>query len=31
MYHETIHDNVIGMYIETFYYKTGKYGNNFIN
>jgi insertion element IS1 protein InsB len=28
---ETIHDNVIGMYIETFYYKTGTYGNNFIN
>jgi insertion element IS1 protein InsB len=25
---EQIHDNVIGMYIETFYYKTGKYGNN---
>jgi insertion element IS1 protein InsB len=25
---ETIHDNVIGMYIETFYYKTGTYGNN---
>lgn len=24
---ETIHDNVIGMYIETFYYKTGTYGN----
>ena len=28
---ETIHDNVIGMYIETFYYKTGTYGNNLIN
>ena len=25
---ELIHDNVIGMYIETFYYKTGIYGNN---
>ena len=25
---EQIHDNVIGMYIQTFYYKTGKYGNN---
>ena len=25
---ETIHDNVIGMYIEAFYYKTGIYGNN---
>ena len=25
---ETIHDNVIGLYIETFYYKTGKYENN---
>lgn len=25
---EKIHDNVIGMYIETFYYKTGTYGNN---
>ena len=25
---ETIHDNVIGLYIETFYYKTGTYGNN---
>ena len=23
-----IHDNVIGMYIERFYYKTGTYGNN---
>jgi insertion element IS1 protein InsB len=28
---ETIHDNVIGMYIERFYYKTGKYGNNKFN
>ena len=25
---EHIHDNVIGTYIETFYYKTGTYGNN---
>jgi insertion element IS1 protein InsB len=25
---EQIHDNVIGMYIERFYYKTGTYGNN---
>jgi insertion element IS1 protein InsB len=25
---ELIHDNVIGMYIENFYYKTGTYGNN---
>ena len=25
---ELIHDNVIGMYIERFYYKTGTYGNN---
>ena len=25
---ERIHDNVIGMYIENFYYKTGTYGNN---
>jgi insertion element IS1 protein InsB len=25
---EQIHDNVIGMYIEKFYYKTGTYGNN---
>ena len=25
---EQIHDNVIGMYIEAFYYKTGTYGNN---
>jgi insertion element IS1 protein InsB len=25
---EQIHDNVIGTYIETFYYKTGIYGNN---
>jgi insertion element IS1 protein InsB len=28
---ETVHDNVIGIYIETFYYRTGTYGNNFIN
>jgi hypothetical protein len=27
---ETVHDNVIGMYIENFYYKTGTYVNNFI-
>jgi insertion element IS1 protein InsB len=25
---ELIHDNVIGMYIEKYYYKTGMYGNN---
>jgi len=25
---EQIHDNVIGLYIETFYYKIGTYGNN---
>jgi insertion element IS1 protein InsB len=25
---EQIHDNVIGMYIERFYYKNGTYGNN---
>ena len=25
---EQIHDNVIGTYIETFYYKTGTYGKN---
>lgn len=25
---ELIHDNVIGMYIERYYYKTGTYGNN---
>ena len=25
---EQIHDNVIGMYIERFYYRTGTYGNN---
>jgi insertion element IS1 protein InsB len=28
---ETVHDNVIGMYIEKFYYKIGKYGNNLIS
>ena len=28
---ESIHDNVIGMYIEKYYYKTGTYGNNFIS
>lgn len=28
---ETIHDNVIGMYIEAFYYKTGTYGNNYVS
>lgn len=28
---EKIHDNVIGAYIERFYFKTGKYGNNYIN
>jgi insertion element IS1 protein InsB len=28
---ETVHDNVIGMYIETFYYRTGTYGNNSFN
>jgi hypothetical protein len=26
---EQLHDNVIGMYVEKYYYKTGKYGNNF--
>ena len=26
---EQIHDNVIEMYIQTFYYKTGTYENNF--
>jgi len=26
---EQIHDNVVGMYIESFYYKTGTYGNNY--
>ncbi|KAA6318355.1 hypothetical protein EZS27_031622, partial [termite gut metagenome] len=25
---ETVHDNVIGMYIERYYYKNGTYGNN---
>jgi insertion element IS1 protein InsB len=28
---EQVHDNVIGMYIEKFYYRTGIYGNNFFN
>ncbi|GHV43438.1 insertion element iso-IS1n protein insB [Bacteroidia bacterium] len=28
---EAVHDNVIGMYIKTFYYRTGIYANNFIN
>jgi insertion element IS1 protein InsB len=28
---ELIHDNVIGMYIERFYYKTGAYAYNQIN
>lgn len=28
---ETVHDNVIGMYIENYYYKTGTYGNNEIS
>jgi insertion element IS1 protein InsB len=28
---ELIHDNVIGMYIEHFYYKTGKYTNSQFN
>jgi insertion element IS1 protein InsB len=28
---EEIHDNVIGMYIERFYYKTGLYSNYQIN
>jgi insertion element IS1 protein InsB len=27
---ERIHDNVIGMYIERFYYKTGTYWNNWV-
>jgi insertion element IS1 protein InsB len=25
---EQLHDNVIGMYIDAYYYKTGTYGNN---
>ncbi|MDR3273509.1 MAG: IS1 family transposase [Flavobacteriaceae bacterium] len=25
---EQIHDNVIGMYIQQYYYKTGTYGYN---
>jgi len=28
---ETVHDNVIGMYIERYYYRTGKYGNNIVS
>ncbi len=28
---EKIHDNVIGMYIDRYYYKTGRFGNSFIN
>ena len=28
---EQIHDNVIGMYIERYYYRTGTYGNNFVS
>jgi insertion element IS1 protein InsB len=28
---EQVHDNVIGMYIGAYYYRKGKYGNNFIN
>jgi insertion element IS1 protein InsB len=28
---ETVHDNVVGMYIERYYYKTGKYGTGLIN
>ena len=28
---EEIHDNVIGMHIERFYYKTGTYSNNAFN
>jgi insertion element IS1 protein InsB len=28
---EKIHDNVIGMYIERYYYKTGLYSNNDFN
>jgi insertion element IS1 protein InsB len=28
---EEIHDNVIGMYIDRYYYKTGVYGKNLIN
>ena len=28
---EQIHDNVIGMYIERYYYKCGTYSSNFKN
>lgn len=28
---ENIHDNVIGMYVEKYYYKTGTFGNHFKN
>ena len=28
---ETIHDNVIGLYIQTYYFKTGTYRNNQFN
>ena len=28
---EGIHDNVIGLYIDRYYYKTGLYGNGLIN
>ncbi len=28
---EQVHDNVIGMYIERYYYKTGTYSNNDCN
>ena len=28
---EIVHDNVIGMYIEKYYYKTGIYENNNIS
>src|SRR5258706_5394471 len=28
---EEVHDNVIGMYIERFYYKTGLYSNHYIS
>ena len=31
MVDETVHDNVIGMYIEKYYYRTGRYGNNNIS
>jgi len=28
---EIVHDNLIGSYIEKYYYKTGTYKNNFIS